>query len=265
MYAAFFCELEEARKEIGNEKFADWCLFELGIGLSVLTDVMGVLKKEDAARVKAEFVQARHQEREKKRHEAEERELERARILREKAAIDAERVKLEAETDRLARRTEKNANDRRRRSEKSEEQRARESAARKARNRAQKAREANGPTISIDLDDVAMRLRNGHSLAESGTANWIDGSIQAALALVEGKQAFSSAVLFGQWLEKSWLDFYNKNDRAALINLGRDPIKMREILMKEDGRSYDLIWRRHKSGYPPSENSEGNIIPLRTA
>jgi multidrug efflux pump subunit AcrA (membrane-fusion protein) len=67
MYSAFYAELNEARREIGDDKFADWCFSELRISLSILTEARRILRAADAAVVQADFAQARAAEKQAKK------------------------------------------------------------------------------------------------------------------------------------------------------------------------------------------------------
>src|ERR1700730_8849449 len=59
MYASFFTELGEVRKEIGDEALAHWCAAELYIGLSVINDSAKLLLKGDAQRVRDDLARAK--------------------------------------------------------------------------------------------------------------------------------------------------------------------------------------------------------------
>jgi hypothetical protein len=62
MYAAFFAELSEVRKEIGGEELQQWCFRELHISLSFILDWSKLLLKDDERRVRAEFARAKEAE-----------------------------------------------------------------------------------------------------------------------------------------------------------------------------------------------------------
>jgi hypothetical protein len=63
------------------------------------------------------------------------------------------------------------------------------------------------------------------------------------------------------WVHDNGLDFYNDHDRAALIHLGEDPQKAREILSATDSRSYQLIWGR-VANISKTDESNSNIHKL---
>jgi len=92
MYSAFYTELDNVRREVGDEHFADWCFHKLRISLSILNETARVLKSADASVVKAELAKARDAEREAKKRAAEQTKLE-----REKAKVRRERLKKEEE------------------------------------------------------------------------------------------------------------------------------------------------------------------------
>jgi hypothetical protein len=70
IYSSFYTELDEARREIGDARFADWCFNELRISLSILNETVRVLKSADAGVVKAELARARDAEKEIKKEMA---------------------------------------------------------------------------------------------------------------------------------------------------------------------------------------------------
>jgi hypothetical protein len=69
MFTTFYKELDEARKEVGDEKFADFCFYELKISLSILLDTSNILKKSDRGVIKMQWAEARKIEKEVKRAE----------------------------------------------------------------------------------------------------------------------------------------------------------------------------------------------------
>jgi hypothetical protein len=75
MFSAFFAEIADVRKQIGDDAaFARWCWDELHLGLTVITRVSDVLTIVDAAKVKTELASARAAEQEQKRKERQQRE-----------------------------------------------------------------------------------------------------------------------------------------------------------------------------------------------
>jgi hypothetical protein len=65
---SFFALLDQVREEIGDAALASWCLNEIGIGMSRITRVQGILKKEDEDAVKARLKAAREHARPGYRH-----------------------------------------------------------------------------------------------------------------------------------------------------------------------------------------------------
>ena len=100
------------------------------------------------------------------------------------------------------------------------------------------------------LDFIRRSLIEGYDRTVKGGAEWVEGSLQVAAALREGRDAVPTNIAFSAWLKQNKLDFYLRHDRAALINLAFDLDLMRTILMETDSRSYQRIWGANKSRYP---------------
>jgi hypothetical protein len=100
------------------------------------------------------------------------------------------------------------------------------------------------------LDFIKRRMIAGHDRLEKGGAEWIEGSLELAAALLDGREAMPADIGFSQWLKQNQLDFYNKNDRSALIGLASDLSLARQILGKTTSRSYQIIWHENKTRFP---------------
>jgi len=101
-----------------------------------------------------------------------------------------------------------------------------------------------------NLDFIKRRIEAGHRRAEKGGAEWIEGSLEVAAGLLEGRDAMPANLAFKDWLIQNGLNFYHKNDRAALINLAADLALMRTVLTETDSTSYRLIWQQNKARFP---------------
>lgn len=100
------------------------------------------------------------------------------------------------------------------------------------------------------LDYIKRRITAGHLRAEKGGAEWVEGSLEVALALLEGRETVPANIGFSQWLKDNKLDFYGKNDRAALVNMADNLEVARAVLTETKSRSYEMIWRENKSRFP---------------
>lgn len=92
--------------------------------------------------------------------------------------------------------------------------------------------------------------------AQQSRVAWIEDSIALATMLGEARAQFPSDNQFGEWLETN-IAFINKNDRAALIGMSVDITLMREVLTQTKSRSWDLIWRDHRSRFPSVRKPRG--------
>jgi hypothetical protein len=107
------------------------------------------------------------------------------------------------------------------------------------------------------LDFIKRRIAAGHERAEKGGAEWIEGSLEVAAALLEGREAIPSNITFRGWLIENKLDFYTKDDRMALLGLASDMALTRAILTETKSRSYLQIWRENKNRFRRASNMTG--------
>jgi hypothetical protein len=90
MYSAFYSELNEARREIGDEQFANWCFTELRISLSILNEAARLLKSADAGVVRTELARAVQANKEIVAHARQAAKEERERLAEQKKREQAE-------------------------------------------------------------------------------------------------------------------------------------------------------------------------------
>ena len=57
-------------------------------------------------------------------------------------------------------------------------------------------------------------------------------------------------IAFSAWLKQNGLNYHNKNDRAALIEMAANSDLMRTVLTESSSRSYQQIWQEHKGRFP---------------
>ena len=163
------------------------------------------------------------------------------------AKLQAERAQREAE--RQQRRQEEAA----RKAERARETAARADAERRAKKAAsdhrhyekkkrQKAAAAKVENMT-DLGHLGEAIDAGHQRSAAGRQEWIEGILQVAEALARAREQFPSNNAFGDWLRTSMHDHYGHQDRAALIHMGQDISRARNVLSGTDSHSLQLIWR----------------------
>jgi hypothetical protein len=126
------------------------------------------------------------------------------------------------------------------------------------------------------LELLKSKLQGAYQRIEAGGNEWVEGSLEFAAALLEGRELVPADTGFKQWLEKNNLDFFNHQDRAALLNLAQNPDLARGILSKTESRSYRLIWDQNKkrfqsatgrftsAGKPPADGKLKRTRTIRT-
>lgn len=100
------------------------------------------------------------------------------------------------------------------------------------------------------LDRIKKRIRDGFERTKNGRQEWIEGTLDVAAALHEGRQKFSDHIRFGDWLKKNGIDFFNKNDRAALLRFAENADVARTVLTETTRMSLQMVWRDNKSRFP---------------
>lgn len=111
------------------------------------------------------------------------------------------------------------------------------------------AADDNVTPLPTSLERVGRRIDNAWRRIGAGEHEWIEGSLELAQALDEGRKLFQANQAFGQWLVENNHDHVNKDDRAALIGLASDLVLAREVLTQTDRRSYQHIWAEVKSRF----------------
>ena len=92
------------------------------------------------------------------------------------------------------------------------------------------------------LTVLADKLRAAYAREKTTRAAWIDAMLDVANLLVEARDRFQSNQDFSVWLMTNDLDEYGKNDRAALINIGREARLARMVMEEGQSDSVRLIW-----------------------
>lgn len=96
--------------------------------------------------------------------------------------------------------------------------------------------------LPVSLERLGRRIDKAFQRTKAGESEWIEGSLELAQALAEGRKQFPADRAFGQWLTDNEHDHVNHQDRAALIGLAVDLDLARKVLTDTTRRSYQLIW-----------------------
>jgi hypothetical protein len=113
------------------------------------------------------------------------------------------------------------------------------------------------------LERAAIKIRKAITKRNGSIQDWIDANIELAEALIEARHEFGdNDAAFGVWCRYSGFtkDVLGKSERVALLDMGANPQKMREVLQKTERRSIPLIykneWAFPKAGKVPSNLKE---------
>jgi hypothetical protein len=99
------------------------------------------------------------------------------------------------------------------------------------------------------MERLGRRIDQAWQRISKGEQEWIDGSLELAQALSEGRKQFRGNNYFGAWLKNHGHDHVNHQDRAALINLASDLTLARQVFTQTNRRSYQLIWEESKNRF----------------
>ena len=105
------------------------------------------------------------------------------------------------------------------------------------------------PSQSTVLERLGLRIDQAWQRVQNGESEWVEGSLELAQALAEGRGRYSANKAFGDWLVVNKHDHVSHQHRAALINLASDLTLAREVLTKTESRSYELIWRQNSESF----------------
>jgi hypothetical protein len=254
-FAAFFAEIGNVRQQIGNEAlFARWCIDDLHIPISVITQVSDVLSRVDAAKAKAELASAKAAEQEQRRKEKEERE---AMLAAERKRKDEEKAEAAAEKARKAEieRQQKEAEEKKRRETKKNRKKNKTWKEKERANLKQALAELAGTEKTQNVvvfqnpqtpqkseDQLAGEIMDAWKRREISRAAWIDASVELAGLLCEARARYPAHQRFNGWLEQHNIPI-DIHDRAALLKLGQNVKAMRVILQQTDRTSYRYIWQ----------------------
>src|SRR5262249_24465600 len=96
------------------------------------------------------------------------------------------------------------------------------------------------------LERAAIKIKKEINKRKGPIQNWIEANIELAEALIEARHEFGdNDGAFGAWCRYNGFtkDVLGKSERVALIEMGANPQKMREVLQKTERRSIPLIYK----------------------
>jgi len=128
--------------------------------------------------------------------------------------------------------------------------------------------------MTLSRDDRAHLVRIAVGYWRETAANWVAATLDLASQLWDARQDFGNDNnQFGAWLDENNINL-SKDDRAALLGIGKNMEFAKPILEQTDRRSIQLIWRNDikpllQGTYPSvrtgNERQEGSEGGLRSA
>src|SRR5262245_49444168 len=98
---------------------------------------------------------------------------------------------------------------------------------------------------------IKVRIISAHERVLKNDDDWVNASLDLALALREAKALVPSDMTFSGWLTTNQCSFYNKDQQGSLIGMAAQPELMRVVLSEAKVRSYEVIWREHRQRFKP--------------
>jgi hypothetical protein len=219
---------------------------ELWISVDVITRISRLLDDADARITRDRLAYAAFAEREAKRAKREAarkaREEERARAQEERARAQEERERKASEkTAAAAEAAEAKVKDKEERDGARKPRKSNLLTNDQAHALHAVGAKSNG-TALVRKDKIYDRIREVLDRLAECRDDWIDASVELAVLLCQLREEHESDKLFGQALEQRGIDI-GAQDRLALVHLGANPQKMREIYRGTPRHSHRLIWK----------------------
>lgn len=134
-------------------------------------------------------------------------------------------------------------------------------------------------TMPLSFSKLAERIRAAFTRTEHGKQEWIEGTLELAVALAEARERFPNDQQFSYWLVDNDLECIGHQHRAALINMASDLVTARIVLEETKRTSWRYIWEEEmkarftyvgKPQQPTTENpnpaeSAAEAAPSETA
>jgi hypothetical protein len=89
---------------------------------------------------------------------------------------------------------------------------------------------------------IAARIRTAAEKCKGARDAWVDGTLDLAKALKEGRDMVAGDLEFGHWLRDQGIGL-EKDERAALLGMTLDLALSRRVLQTTSSWSWRLIWR----------------------
>jgi hypothetical protein len=106
------------------------------------------------------------------------------------------------------------------------------------------------PGPAEPLARIKQRIVAAHERIVRGGTDWIEGTLEIATALREARaEVGEDDRRFNHWLKFNNLDYFPKDDRAALINVGGDPELARSVQAEDPTMSFRALWDRMRGRY----------------
>lgn len=110
------------------------------------------------------------------------------------------------------------------------------------------------------LDRAVKPLRAALDRWHAATEQWVNATMELADELWRAREKFASNQAFGVWLAQNWLDDLGRDERAALINIGKHPQVSRDALTQINSRSPEYARKKFIAPRLLSEDSEDGFV-----
>lgn len=113
------------------------------------------------------------------------------------------------------------------------------------------------------LPRIAERIRAAYDRTQHGRQEWIEGTLELAVALADGRERFPADRQFSIWLAENDLDVISHDSRAALLNMAVVPNILRDVLTEQEAELEPItVWRKtqHRFRQPSKPEIHTEII-----
>ena len=120
--------------------------------------------------------------------------------------------------------------------------------------------EDNVATLPTRLERLADKLRGYLSREVTNRQEWVEIQIGKCTTLVEMRDQFSADIDFGRWCDENGFGkgIINKDTRAYMLKMGREPETLRKCLEATERRSLEMIYRHEFGSVLSAQNTTGD-------
>lgn len=107
--------------------------------------------------------------------------------------------------------------------------------------------------LSINIKKGLAKAAKSRDAATRDRSEWTEAMVGVAVEVAEAKEMHKAAIDFGEWWDAQQFDL-GKDERAAMVAMGKEPEQMRKAFRESESWSIQLIHRNcFRSATKPSD------------